>query len=269
MRVRSLLTALGLNAVPAAGWFLGDWSAGTTLVLYWFETLLGTLLVAARILLHRRLRPSKGHSNYQAPQTNETPGRSSYLSAFLVPALVFTMAHGIFLAALGFMAVANHLTTEATIERGPLLVGLAGLAFFQGVDFCFDVVWLKDRSFAWLERLGQQTLARVFVIHLTIIGGMVAVMFTGAGRQFFGVFIFLKTLLNCSAFLPQWQPKAPPAWLSNAMDHIKAPKNKNISFAQFWKQEDDQEVARVARNEQPPGSPSGRLGALPKRASEG
>lgn len=90
MRVRSLLTALGLNAIPAAGWFFGDWSAGTTLILYWFETLLGTLLVAARILLHRRLRPSKGHSNYQAPQTKGTPGQGSYLSAFLVPALVFT-----------------------------------------------------------------------------------------------------------------------------------------------------------------------------------
>lgn len=94
-------------------------------------------------------------------------------------------------------------------------------------------------------------------------------MFTGAGRQFFGVFIFLKTLLNCSAFLPPWQPKAPPAWLSNAMDHIKAPKNKNISFVQFWQQEDNQEVARVAPQRTAAGSPSGRLGALPKRASEG
>src|ERR1700709_2851657 len=99
MRLRSILTALGLNAIPAAGWFLGDWSAGTTLVLYWFETLLGTIFVAARILVNRRLRPSKGHWNYQAPQTEATPGRSSYLSAFLGPALVFTLAHGIFLAA--------------------------------------------------------------------------------------------------------------------------------------------------------------------------
>ena len=266
MRLRSILTALGLNAIPAAGWFIGDWSAGTTLVLYWFETLLGTLLVAARILIHRRLRPSKGHWNYQAPQTEGAPGRSSYLSAFLVPALVFTLAHGVFLAGLGFMAVMNHLAPEARIERGPLLIGLTGLAIFQVADFCLDVIWLKDRPFAWLERLGQQTLARVFVIHLTIIGGMAMVMFTGVGRRFFGVFIFLKTLLNCSVLLPQWQPKAPPAWLSNAMDHIKAPKNKNTSFAQFWKQTDDQEIARVARNEQLSG-PRGEASGGRKRAS--
>jgi hypothetical protein len=251
MRIRSLLTALGLNAIPAAGWFLGDWSAGTTLVLYWCETLFGTLLVAIRILVHRGLRPSEGHWSYQAPQTDGKPGRNSYLFNFLVPALVFTLAHGIFLGALGLVARANHLTPEARIEPGPLLVGLGGIALFQLADFFLDLIWLRGRSFAWLERLGQQTLARVFVIHLTIIGGMGAVMFTGANRHFFGVFIFLKTLLNCSVILPQWQPKGPPAWLSNTLDHIKAPKNKNTSFAQFWKQADDQEAARLIRNEKP------------------
>ena len=68
MQLRPLLTALGLNAVPALGWFVGDWSAGTTLVLYWLETLIGTLLVAGRIVIHRRIRPSKGHWSYQVPE---------------------------------------------------------------------------------------------------------------------------------------------------------------------------------------------------------
>jgi hypothetical protein len=118
--MRSLITALGLNAIPAAGWFIGDWSAGTMLVLYWLETLLGTLLLGCRILLHRRFHPTEGHWNYLAPQgqqQRQTKGRSTYLSAFLVPALVFTFAHGVFLAVLGFMMIAKHLSSEATIEK--------------------------------------------------------------------------------------------------------------------------------------------------------
>ena len=252
--MRSLITALGLNAIPAAGWFIGDWSAGTMLVLYWLETLLGTLLLGCRILLHRRFHPTEGHWNYLAPQgqqQRQTKGRSTYLSAFLVPALVFTFAHGVFLAVLGFMMIAKHLSSEATIEKEHLLAGLAGIAIFQFLDFFLDLIWLRTRPFAWIERLGQQTLGRVFVIHLTIIGGMAAVMFTGANRHFFGVFIFLKTLLNCSILLPQWQPKAPPAWLASLMDRIGSPKHKNTSFSQFWKQTDDQEAARVARNDEP------------------
>lgn len=253
MRLRSLITALGLNAVPAVGWFFADWSAGTMLVLYWLETLLGTLLVGIRILLHRRLRPSQGHWNYQAPQGQKPPtgARSSYLSAYLVPALVFTFAHGIFLTALVGIMIAKHLSPEARIETNNLLVGVIGILIFQVIDFVVDLIWLRTRPFAWIERLGQVSLARVFVIHLTIIGGMFAVMFTGANRHFFGVFIFLKTLLNCSLVLPQWQPKAPPAWLSNVMDRIGSPKYKNTSFSQFWKKTDDEEAARVARNEKP------------------
>ena len=251
MRFRPLLTALGLNAVPALGWFVGDWSAGTMLVLYWLETLIGTLLLAVRIILHRRIRPSKGHWDYRAPQGQapQKSGRSTYLSAFLVPALVFTFAHGIFLAALGFMAIKNNLSPEARVNGHDLLAGLIGVGVFQGVDFIFDLVSLKDRPFAWIERLGQITLARVIVVHLTIISGMAAVMFTGANRHFFGVFIFLKTMLQCSVVLPQYHPETPPTWLSLLMDRIGSPKYKKSTFAQFWKQEDDQEEARVARNE--------------------
>lgn len=252
MRARALLTSLGLNAIPAIGWFVGEWSAGTMLVLYWAETLLGTLLVGLRIVLHRRARPSKGHFDYQAPQAHgrQSGKGSSYLLAFLVPALVFTSAHGIFLGALGLVATANHLTSEPLVNLHDLLVGLTAIVFFQVLDFLFDLTRLRERPFAWMERLGGATLGRVLVVHLTIIGGMMAMGLTGANRNFFGVFIFLKTLLNCSMFLPQWQPKESPAWLAGAMDRMPGKKQK-LNFAQFWKQEDDEEKARGQRNEKP------------------
>jgi hypothetical protein len=253
MNIRSAITALGLNAIPAVGWFVGEWSAGTMLVLYWLETLIGTLLVAIRIVLHRRIRPSSGHWKYQAPPQGEgaaTSKRSSYLSAFLVPALVFTFAHGFFLAVFGGMMIAKKtLSSEIRIEPDNLLAGLIGILIFQIIDFVVDVIRLGTRPFAWIERLGQISLSRVIVIHLTIIGGMAAVMFTGANRDFFGVFIFLKTLLNLSLVTPQWKPKTPPAWLSNMMDRIKSPKYKDTSFAEYWVKTDDQEAARVTANE--------------------
>lgn len=257
MRLGSLLTALGLNAVPAFGWFVGDWSVATILVLYWLETLIGTFFVAARIILHRRFRPSKGHWIYQAPERPAPPAgtRATYLSAFLVPALAFTFVHGIFLGALGFMAIKNNLNVEVRIEPSNLFAGLIGIGVFQTADFLYDLIWLRDRPFAWLERLGQVTLGRVIVVHLTIIGGMAAVMFTGANRNFFGVFVFLKTMLQCGLALPQYHPRTPPAWLSSIMDRIGSPKYKNTTFAQFWKSTDDQETARIARNEKPMEAP--------------
>ena len=52
--------------------------------------------------------------------------------------------------------------------------------------------------------------------------GMAAVIFTGANRNFFGVFIFLKTLVDCSSLLPQYQPRTPPRWLSSLLDRVPA-----------------------------------------------
>ena len=252
MHIRSLVTALGLNAVPAAGWFVGEWSAGTMLVLYWLETLIGTLLVGLRIVLHRRLRPSQGHWNYHAPSHGDPPksssGGSTYLTAFLVPALVFTAAHGFFLAVLGLIVFSKTHSPEGSLERDHLLAGVTGVAIFQAIDLVADLIWLRTRPFAWIERLGQISLSRIIVIHLTIIGGMAAVMFTGANRNFFGVFIFLKTMLNLSLVTPQYKPKTPPAWLSNVMDRIK-PSKEDGTFADYWVKTDEQEASRVLRNE--------------------
>ena len=251
MRIRALVTALGLNAIPAAGWFLGEWSAGTMLVLYWLETLIGTLLVAVRIMLHRRIVPTQGHWAYEAPKGAERQAGSqgsTYLTAFLLPALVFTFAHGFFLAVLGLVVFSKKATPEGSLETDHLLAGLIGILVFQAIDFVADIIWLRERPFAWIERLGQISLSRVIVIQLTIIGGMAAVMFTGANRHFFGVFIFLKTMLNLSLVLPQYKPKTPPAWLSNVMDRIK-PAKEDGTFAEYWVKTDEQEESRVARNE--------------------
>src|SRR4051794_36505924 len=140
MRARSILTALGLNAIPALGWFAGNWSAGTTLALYWLETVIGTVLVAARILIHRRLRPSQGHFAYIATEAKSIPQgtkRSSYLAAFLIPALAFTFAHGVFLIAVGAMMISNHRTAEARVDVAALMTGLMAVATFQLTDFGF------------------------------------------------------------------------------------------------------------------------------------
>jgi hypothetical protein len=234
------------------GWFVADWSAGTTLLVYWLETLIGILLVAARIVIHRRARPSKGHWDYRAAQGQQTSfsKRTTYLSAFLVPAVAFSLVHGVFLGVLGFMMISKHHSPEARIDLDALCAGMLGVAFFQLADFVFDLFWLRSRPFAWVERLGNLSISRVLVIHLTILGGMAAVMFTGANRNFFGVFIFLKTMLNLSLVLPQYQPKTPPRWLSSLMDRVPGKKLEDANFAAFWKRTDEQEAERVARNEE-------------------
>ncbi len=55
------VVALARNAIPVWGFLGRGWSPATTLVVYWCETLIGTLLVALRMAIHRHLTHLRGY----------------------------------------------------------------------------------------------------------------------------------------------------------------------------------------------------------------
>jgi hypothetical protein len=251
-----LLSALGLNAVPAAGWFVGSWSAGTTLGVYWFENVAASLFIAARIALHRKSHPCRGHAHYQ-PRDKERRGRKcSFLEYFLTISLIFSGAHGFFLGMIILVLTLNGHGAEVGLNLRELGTG-CGLVFAMlAADFTFDLRKLQAQPFAWIERMADANLGRVVVVHLSLIFGLAAVAFTGANRAFFTVFIVLKTMADLSTRVPQWNPDKPPAWLCRIMDRVpnaqagKA-KGKPQTFEEFWIADKADEVARLAANERP------------------
>ena len=62
---RRLVPLVGVNAVPVAGVFLAGWDGATALSLYWWENLIGSLLIALRIVVHRALSRKRGHWRLQ------------------------------------------------------------------------------------------------------------------------------------------------------------------------------------------------------------
>ncbi|MDO3238305.1 DUF6498-containing protein, partial [Mycobacteroides abscessus subsp. abscessus] len=56
-RIVHLATMMVVNVIPLTGWFIGGWSAGTTLAVYWFETVVASLFIALRALLHKHWSP--------------------------------------------------------------------------------------------------------------------------------------------------------------------------------------------------------------------
>src|SRR5262249_51458076 len=111
------LTVVAVNVVPAIGWFIAGWSAGTTLAVYWFENVAACLLIAIRIGAHQRLSPRRGHYRYQAPSTNRRSAQSgTFFSGFLITSLVFSAAHGVFLGFILFMLGRNGERNLAAID---------------------------------------------------------------------------------------------------------------------------------------------------------
>jgi hypothetical protein len=248
-RIVHLLTLLAVNAVPAAGWFVADWSAGTTLVVYWFETVAACLFVATRIVVHQRLSPRRGHFRYQAPRSNRRSSPGSFVQGFLVTGVAFSAAHGLFLGLFLFVLDHNGQGDLAGVDWQSVKLGSLYVLLALAVDFVVDLPGLRQWSFWQIEQTANRSLGRVVVVHLTLVLGMFAAAMTDASALF-GVFVVLKGLYALSTALPQWEPATPPNWLSRVMNRMP-----NVQpgqrFEDAWAKDRADEGQRRDKNEHP------------------
>lgn len=251
VRLTHLVAALTVVGIPFLGWFVEGWSGATTLLVYWFETLAGSLFVAARILVHRRLNPRRGHFRYEAASTNRrSPSSSSFLAGFLMTSLVFTAAHGVFLAVIIFLLGRNAQPELAEIDWRSVGYACLMVLGILSVDCVVDISTVRRWSFWQIEQTAQRGFSRVIVVHLTLIFGLFGVAISGASSALFGVFVVLKSLAALSFVLPQWEPATPPRWLSRAMNRVPNV-HPGKRFEDFWAKDRADERARRERNEEP------------------
>ncbi|KAB2959195.1 MAG: hypothetical protein F9K18_11695 [Thermoanaerobaculia bacterium] len=255
--VGRLLQALGVNSVPAAGYFGEGWSIGTTLALYWLETVAVIVLISLRIVLHRRLTRRAGHWNIAVEtrtkvggRTSVRHGRTTFLVSFLAVMVPFTAAHGLFLGLLVFLVLPEHAKAPEGVALADLSAGAAAMALFLALGLVLDLVGLSERPFRWVERLAERAQGRMFVTHLTIIFGMGAMGVWGAPAALFAVFVGLKSLVDLGGLYPEREPRPePPRWLA-WLDGF-GPARDGLTFsAHFRKAIEDERLKREA-NERP------------------
>lgn len=250
-RFAHVLALLGVIAVPVVGWFVQDWSGATTLAVYWFETLAACLFISARILVHQRWSPRRGHFEYRGPSSGGRSGQvSSFLSGFALVSFAFTAAHGVFLGAILFLLHHNGHGQLAAIDWRSAGFGCLTVLVLLAFDFAVDLLSLRQWSFWQLEQVANQALGRVMVVHLTLLIGFVAIAVTDTSEAFFGVFVVLKSLAALSGAVPQWEPAVAPKWLSSLMNRVPSV-HPGGRFEDFWAKDRADERARRERNERP------------------
>lgn len=240
--------ALGVVAVPLVGWFVGDWSGATTLVVYWFETVAGCLLVAGRAMLHRRWNPRRGHFDYRAREDRSR--RTTFVSGFLLVALSFSAAHAVFLGAVLVLLRQNRVADLATVDWRGVGAGCAAVLAFLVVGFLLDLTSLRRWTFGAVEEMATRGVGRVIVVHVTILVGFVGIALTEASAAFFGTFVVLRSLFALGTVVPQYDPATPPRWLSTLLDRVPGAR-PGQRFEDFWARDRAAELARRERNEQP------------------
>lgn len=258
-QIAHLLTLVAVNAIPAVGWFSQEWSAATTLIVYWFETVVGLLFIYARGVLQQRWNPRRGHFRYQAPQSRgsvrtrgaiEAQGKpGSFIKGFLFINTVFCVAHGIFIAVILLILSHNGNAELVGLDWRSAGVGCLQILVIVVIDFLVDVPYLRRWSFGVLEQTANRSFGRVGVVHLALIFGIFAAAVSNSPARMFGVFVVLKTLYSLSTALPRYEPGTPPPWLSRAMDRLRRdPKGQR--FEDMWVKDQDAEARRQLRNDE-------------------
>jgi hypothetical protein len=186
-------------------------------VLYWFENLLSVLFTSARIALHRRLTRKRGHwrAGPLGTKVGDKPRTAGLLGEYATIALVFTLAHGVFVGAFVMIGADNHGDDSRwAFSRDQFMQGAQMMAIALVADFLVDALTMRQRSFAWIKAYVGSRMGRVIIMHLAIIFGMWGMMATESPFAVLYVLIGLKTLWDIVATgaTAKELPEEPPAW---------------------------------------------------------
>jgi len=200
-----VVVALAVNAVALVGIWRYGWGTATTLALYWFENLFTSVFIALRLLLHRQLTHDPGYEENQLGiRVQMGKGREHlvhrFIPEFVLGAFVFTLVHGVFL----FLLLAFLFSGDgaASVDPEALRRGVRAVAAVLALAFLLDLPRLGRRPFAWVRGLAERAMARVIVLHLSIVLGVGLAVALGKPEALLGVFAGLKLLADLASSWP-------------------------------------------------------------------
>lgn len=186
-----IVTALGVNIVPAAAVFVSG-SAEAAMLIYFLENLLVILLATAFVRLRAPARDESSPDHRT---------RKSLLQTYLLVALGFTLVNGVFIAVFLF------LFTGVEIPRDIIRWGLILAAVFQLFGFAFDLFSIRSLSIAEAGTYLEKSLGRVFLLHLGVFIGVILAAFLN--KWFVAPFIVLKTIVDIGTPIQAFLNRAP------------------------------------------------------------
>jgi hypothetical protein len=200
------------NIYPLIGVLFFGWTPGSILFLYWFETLIvGFFNVLKMIFAQGSELPEKAKDTIDAAvPINE---RTYYyvnqaLKFVMIPFFIihfggFSLGHGIFV----FSLVNNRLGGTAGLSlqevTTEILGGVAMLFISHLLSFYINFIGKGEYKNATVNQLFSQPYARVVIMHLTLIFGMMLTMTLGSPFFMIALFVVLKMVADVIAHLSE------------------------------------------------------------------
>ena len=200
MRWLHALLAMAMNAVPIVGVLAYGWSVPTILVLFWLENVAIAVAHCVRIAAHRRATRRAGHWQHEMT-VNGVNKPTTLLAGYALMSGVFTFGHGIFVLLFAFLVIPEQAAGDPTarFDAAEFLLCARALLLITLLDLGLDLVGLRERSYAWIDRETSRRMGRVIILHVGIIFGAMVVATAPVGMLM--VLLGLKALVDLFAAL--------------------------------------------------------------------
>jgi hypothetical protein len=201
--VGAVVALIVANAIPLLGVLFLGWNVWTILTIYWLEN--GVVGVLNVLKMARAAGPEPTGS--AATLYNGRPvGSTASAKAVLIPFFcvhygIFWVVHGIFVLTLPQFQAFGDESAGLASDPGAVLFVLVGLFVSHYASYRLNYIGRGEYLRTSASRQMAAPYARLFVLHVTIIIGGMAIAFTGASSAAVLVLVLLKTGLDLGLHL--------------------------------------------------------------------
>jgi hypothetical protein len=197
------------NLIPLIGVLFFGWSVWNILVIYWLENgIVGLInVLKMSVATGDEVTPGVTFVVNGRPATSAT--KMGLIPFFIVHYGIFWFVHGIFVLTLpAFFSLMSD--DGMTLDLGPVVFAAVGLAISHGLSFWWNFLHGGEYRRTTAAALMFAPYRRLVALHITIIFGAFAVMFTGAPAAAVAVLVTIKTAIDLSLHLAEHRGELTP-----------------------------------------------------------
>jgi len=197
------------NLIPLIGVLFFGWSVWNILVIYWLENgIVGVInVLKMSVATGDEVTPGVTLMVNGRPATSAT--KMGLIPFFIVHYGIFWFVHGIFVLTLpAFFSLMSD--DGMTLDLGPVVFAAVGLAISHGQSFWWNFLHGGEYRRTTAAALMFAPYKRLVALHITIIFGAFAVMFTGAPAAAVAVLVAIKTAIDLGLHLAEHRGELTP-----------------------------------------------------------
>ena len=197
------------NLIPLIGVLFFGWSVWNILVIYWLENgIVGVInVLKMSVATGDEVTPGVTFMVNGRPATSST--KMGLIPFFIVHYGIFWFVHGIFVLTLpAFFSLMSD--DGMTLDIGPVVFAALGLAISHGLSFWWNFLHGGEYRRTTAAALMFAPYKRLVALHITIIFGAFAVMFTGAPAAAVAVLVAIKTAIDLGLHLAEHRGELTP-----------------------------------------------------------